>query len=718
MSAQSSLVRALCLLCSAAALLASLGTAADAQLAPSAWPMYHHDPQHTGRTDNFLGPLYPSGAPNPTTDVHVWWGWDKILTSPAVDRDGTIYVGLAFSFCAINPEPAADGLLKTKWCTGLLADVSASSPAIDYNPLTGKTTVYVGDRDNTVTAFNAADGTVKWRWNTGREGDVLNSVTLVSPDPTGLTRATLYFAHSQSTDGYGVVTALNPDGAVAGPPSNPILQLSARKWKHVIGQMVGFSSAAYANGVIYIGAGAGALYAFDAVTGAQKWAKPLGLIAASPVIANNTIYLGSSNGFHALDTNGNLLWTYLPLGAVYQTAAVGADGTLYFGATVSNYVTFYALAPCPSVGCTPTLKWKYGPFPLGGPALPLIAADGTIYVGMGTGIYAFRPDGTLLWKYFTTNYLSAMPSLGGNATTAAGGKAVIYLPSLDHKLYAVSSTRASIGSHTPTAHITFSPTTIEVGELVQFHANASDPDSTDTLTYAWDFDDGTTSSDANPTHTYWTAGTYNVTLDVSDGIHTFHTSVDVTVSEGPPLSFCDNFNRSILGNTWATPDNSFIISNNELQNAPVHGNHIAIVNGLSGPPQQAEADFATVYNATGPRLGIVLRYQDPQNYYLVSRVAGPSSLLLISKVVNGVETFLRGATIWNPVPNTFFHMKGIANGNTLSVVVTPGIGTLSATDSTFPGGGVGIMLGTGAGALPDRADNFAALIGAGSPCVP
>jgi len=702
MRTRSSLLRALCLLCSAAALLASLGTAADAQLAPSAWPMYHHDPQHTGRTD-FLGPLFSPplgsaiGAPGPA-DVKVWWGWDKILTSPAVDRDGTIYIGLAFSFCAINPD------MTKKWCTGLLADVSASSPAIDYNPFTGKTTVYVGDRDNTVTAFNAADGTVKWRWNTGREGDVLNSVT-IGPDRT------LYFAHSQSTDGYGVVTALNPDGPVAGPASNPILQLAARKWKRVIGQMVGFSSAAYANGVIYLGAGAGALYAFDAATGAYKWAKPLGLIAASPVVANGMIYIGSSNGFHALDTNGNLLWTFATLGAVYQTAAVGSDGTLYFGATVSNYVTFYALAP------DKTLKWKYGPFPLGGPALPLIGGDGTIYVGMGTGIYAFRPDGALLWKYFTTNFLSAMPSLGGNATPGAGGTAVLYLPSLDHKLYAISSHRAPIGPGTPMAHITFSPTTIEVGELVQFHANASDPDG-DRLAYTWDFDDGTTSSDANPTHTYWTAGTYNVTLDVSDGIHTFHASVDVTVSEGPPLSFCDNFNRSFLGNTWATPNSSFIISNGELQNAPVHGNHIAIVQGLSGPPQQAEADFATVYNATGPRLGIVLRYQDPQNYYLVSRVAGPSSLLLISKVVNGVETFLRGATIWNPVPNTFFHMKGIANGNTISLIVTPGIGTLSASDSTFPGGGVGIMLGTGAGALSNRADNFSALIGAGSPCFP
>ena len=54
---------------------------------------------------------------------------------------------------------------------------------------------------------------------------------------------------------------------------------------------------------------------------------------------------------------------------------------------------------------------------------------------------------------------------------------------------------------------------------VQFSSDGSeDPDGT-SLTYAWDFDgDGTTdSTDANPTHIYTTAGTFNATLTVTDG---------------------------------------------------------------------------------------------------------------------------------------------------------------------------------------------------------
>ena len=48
-------------------------------------------------------------------------------------------------------------------------------------------------------------------------------------------------------------------------------------------------------------------------------------------------------------------------------------------------------------------------------------------------------------------------------------------------------------------------------------AGSIDPDET-SLTYAWDFDgNGTTdSTDANPTHTYTTAGTFNATLTVTD----------------------------------------------------------------------------------------------------------------------------------------------------------------------------------------------------------
>ncbi|MTK10792.1 MAG: PKD domain-containing protein, partial [Clostridiaceae bacterium] len=55
-----------------------------------------------------------------------------------------------------------------------------------------------------------------------------------------------------------------------------------------------------------------------------------------------------------------------------------------------------------------------------------------------------------------------------------------------------------------------------VGQEIKFNsAGSSDSDGT-IASYSWDFGDGTTSTEANPSHTYSKAGTYNVTLSVTD----------------------------------------------------------------------------------------------------------------------------------------------------------------------------------------------------------
>jgi hypothetical protein len=78
------------------------------------------------------------------------------------------------------------------------------------------------------------------------------------------------------------------------------------------------------------------------------------------------------------------------------------------------------------------------------------------------------------------------------------------------------------------------------GASVTFSATATDEeDSASELTYEWDFGDGETSSDANPTHEYSKSGTYDVTLTIrdSDG-DTADDSVSITipgdVTEGGP----------------------------------------------------------------------------------------------------------------------------------------------------------------------------------------
>jgi PKD repeat protein len=55
-----------------------------------------------------------------------------------------------------------------------------------------------------------------------------------------------------------------------------------------------------------------------------------------------------------------------------------------------------------------------------------------------------------------------------------------------------------------------------ISDPVSFMAEFEDPGYDDTHTYAWDFGDGTTSTEKNPTHTYTMAGNYTITLKVTD----------------------------------------------------------------------------------------------------------------------------------------------------------------------------------------------------------
>ena len=134
-----------------------------------------------------------------------------------------------------------------------------------------------------------------------------------------------------------------------------------------------------------------------------------------------------------------------------------------------------------------------------------------------------------------------------------------------------------------------------------------------------------------------------------------------------------------------------------------------IVPSLSSADQTVAASFATLNSNSSPRFGVVLRYQDPQNYYLVSRLGGGTSVLQISKVVNGIVTVLKSMALPNPVSNTFFRLEGQANGTTLTLRLD-GVQKLSVEDSTFSAGNIGIGLGSMSTTTAQtvRANDFAA----------
>jgi hypothetical protein len=253
-----------------------------------------------------------------------------------------------------------------------------------------------------------------------------------------------------------------------------------------------------------------------------------------------------------------------------------------------------------------------------------------------------------------------------------------------------------------------------VNQVVIFDGSASfDPDG-DPLTYLWDFGDGTPpASGVTAAHAYARLGRYTVTLIVGDGAVTGRATSSVSVTEAPGTAdtFDDTFNRSdspTIGNGWTEIGRQGRIQRNQLWSPGDGGDYLALAPMLHGSVQQASADFTSPDNNLAPRFGIVLRFQDPSNYYLLYRQTGGSSVLRISRVVAGVETVLERTSIANPARDVWFRLGARAEGQLLTLLLDD-VPVLSVSDDTFARGTLGLLLGSkGRRSLP--ADGFTATV--------
>ena len=99
----------------------------------------------------------------------------------------------------------------------------------------------------------------------------------------------------------------------------------------------------------------------------------------------------------------------------------------------------------------------------------------------------------------------------------------------------------------------------ETGVEIRFDGSASsDPDG-DSLTYAWDFGDGSTGAGASLTHTYAAAGAYEVSLVVNDGAldsaraATRVEVVDLVAAQPDDTTLYDAYCFGCHGDPWAGP---------------------------------------------------------------------------------------------------------------------------------------------------------------------
>jgi len=296
-----------------------------------------------------------------------------VRATPAVDQSGNV--------CVIT----GDGYIYQFNSSGELQWKCDLGIGITSSPVISGMTAYVGTNSNGLFALrldpdisyeeNASKRLLKWdilEWSFLAQGQITCSPAFAGN--------TVFFGAGTK------LYALNP---IAGSSDNTTAKV---KWSYDLNSSIQSSPAVY-NGVVYVGADDGYLYAFkeNVETGTKRgellWKRKTGgsvqssLAIATPAAGETNaavaIYFGSDDGkLYALSDKGDLLWTFSTLGPIRSSPIIDSNGDIYFG---SDDGAVYALYPDGS------LKWK---IQTGGKvrSSPVIGLDKKLYIGSDDGL--------------------------------------------------------------------------------------------------------------------------------------------------------------------------------------------------------------------------------------------------------------------------------------------------------------------------------------------
>lgn len=192
-------------------------------------------------------------------------------------------------------------------------------------------------------------------------------------------------------------------------------------------------------------------------------------------------------------------------------------------------------------------------------ASPDAVINGLSVAVSGSG--SFDPDGTI--SAYAWDFGDGTSATGATAhhTYPASGTYTVTLTVTDNE-GATSTTSKAVATANlaPTAAFTSTKAQLVAG----FDASASVDSDGSIASYAWNFGDGTTGSGANTSHTYDTAGTYQVTLTVTDnagGIGTVTHDVVVAPTQAPVATFTSTdsgLDVSVDASGSSDPDGSIV----------------------------------------------------------------------------------------------------------------------------------------------------------------
>jgi uncharacterized repeat protein (TIGR01451 family) len=214
------------------------------------------------------------------------------------------------------------------------------------------------------------------------------------------------------------------------------------KWQNAAS--ISLPSPAVVNGVVYVGANDGHVYALNASTGVQLWSSFVGYpVPSSPAVANGMVYFGSGHdaSVYALDAStGAKVWSYGTASVVDCWPTV-ANGVVYVDSEGVNG-NVYALD-----ASTGALLWNSATGYFITTHSPAVA-NGVVYVGTLNGnVHALNAStGVPLW-----NSAAAGDSIYSSPAVANGA---VYFGSYDHNVYALNaSTGALLWSYATGDHI-------------------------------------------------------------------------------------------------------------------------------------------------------------------------------------------------------------------------------------------------------------------------
>jgi hypothetical protein len=277
----------------------------------------------------------------------------------------------------------------------------------------------------------------------------------------------------------------------------------------------------------------------DAPAGGQVFSGWTGATVANPNAASTTLTMPAANttvtatytNFFVLTVNNGTgsgayaAGTLVPLSANPPTTGQTFDR--WTGATVANALATSTTLSMPASSATVTATYKAITVGNNPPVLnanPSAAPNPVITNAIVTfNATASDPDNDTL-TYVWTFSNGALPASGASVTKsfAAAGVVTATVTVTDGKGGSVSGDVAvtvnapAPGNNSPTVTSAASaaPNPASILAAVAFSVAASDQDG-DALSFLWDYGDG--SSDATGSHSYASAGIYNVNVVVSDG---------------------------------------------------------------------------------------------------------------------------------------------------------------------------------------------------------